>query len=97
MNETLQMYQRVAGAFAKRIDELFSSEATLEAEFKLRFSNLPFSRTDHWQAILYHVLRDCWMAFGPEVKAEPTGYGCQHFWGANAEKILRAARVKGYC
>jgi hypothetical protein len=23
--------------------------------------------------------------------------GCQHFWGANAEKILRAARVKGYC
>ena len=70
MNE---MYGRVAELFAKRIDELFASEESLEREFKSRYAQLGFDRTEHWAGIIYDVLRQCWHEGGPEVKSEPTG------------------------
>src|SRR5208337_2047196 len=69
-----EIYQKVAEVFAKRIDEVFESEATLEAEFRRNFPALPFDRTDHWMAIIYTILSDAWLAAGPVVKVNPTGY-----------------------
>jgi hypothetical protein len=69
-----EIYQRVAQLFAERINAIFESEATLEAEFKRNFEQLPFDRTDHWAGIIYTILRESWLDAGPEVKAEPTGY-----------------------
>jgi hypothetical protein len=69
-----EIYQKVANCFKKRILEVWKSEETMRAEWEKRLSHVPFSRTDHWQAILYHMFRDCWMEAGPAVKVEPTGY-----------------------
>lgn len=69
-----EIYQRVAEQFATRINQVFESEETLKAEFKRNFEVLEFDRTEHWSGIIYCLLRDAWLEFGPEVKAEPTGY-----------------------
>lgn len=71
MNE---MYTKVAQQFADRINQVFESEATLEAEFKKNFDILPFDRTEHWGGIIYGILREQWLEHGPAVKSEPTGY-----------------------
>lgn len=68
------IYEKVAQEFATRINAIFESEATLEAEFRRNFEQLPFDRTDHWSGIIYNVLRESWYLRGPEVKSEPTGY-----------------------
>lgn len=80
-----EIYQRVAELFAKRIDEVFTSEDTLKAQFARVFvpqpdgdgnlvSPIEFSRTDHWNGILYKLMEECWLEAGPEVKSVPTGY-----------------------
>jgi hypothetical protein len=69
-----ELYHRVAQAFANRIQEVFMSEETMEAEFKKSFEHLEFNRTDHGSTMLYKMFRDCWYAVGPEIKSEPTGY-----------------------
>src|ERR1700723_3138132 len=69
-----EIYQRVAKRFAERINGIFESETSLEAEFKKNFDQLPFDRTEHWSGILYNVLSECWSEVGPEVKSEPTGF-----------------------
>lgn len=68
------IYEKVAKVFADRINTIFESEATLEAEFKRNYETLPFDRTDYWSGIIYNVLRDAWLDAGPDVKAEPTGF-----------------------
>ncbi len=68
------VYQRVADAFANRIQEVFNSEETMNAEFKKSFDYVEFNRTDHGSTMLYKMFRDCWHACGPEIKCEPTGY-----------------------
>lgn len=77
------MYEKIAKHFADRINAVFESEATLEAEFKKNYENLPFDRTDFWQGILYGLMRESWFAAGPGVQTEPTGM--------DRLKILRAA------
>jgi hypothetical protein len=71
MEET---YNKVAKTFADRINAVFESEKTLEEEFKKNYELLPFDRTDHWQGIIYNIMRDAWYESGPGVKTEPTGY-----------------------
>src|SRR5271168_3040720 len=68
-----EMYQAAAQLFADKVNALFESEATLEAEFKRLYSGLPFDRTEHWAGIIYGLLRDAWYEKGPAVKCEPTG------------------------
>jgi hypothetical protein len=68
-----EMYQAAAQAFADKVNALFESEATLEAEFKRLYSGLPFDRTEHWAGIIYGLLRDAWLEKGPVVKCDPTG------------------------
>ena len=68
-----EMYQAAARVFADKVNALFESEATLEAEFKRLYSGLPFDRTEHWAGIIYGLLRDAWYEKGPVVKSEPTG------------------------
>ena len=81
---TTDMYTAVAQVFAKKIDALFASEQTLEAEFKRVFSAIPFDRTEHWAGIIYGVLRDAWYEAGPVVKSDPTGM--------DKLKIIKAAQ-----
>jgi len=69
----IEMYQAAAQVFADKVNALFESEATLEAEFKRLYSGLPFDRTEHWAGIIYGLLRDAWYEKGPVVKCEPTG------------------------
>jgi hypothetical protein len=69
-----EIYHRVAQALANRIEEVFISEETLEAEFRKSFEHLKFDRTDHGSTMLYKMLRDCWYATGPEIQCEPTSY-----------------------
>ncbi len=69
-----KIYQRVANNFAAGISSLFETEDTLKAKFHEMFPGLEFSRTDHWGGIVYKVFRDSWLAAGPEVKGEPTGF-----------------------
>jgi len=69
-----EIYQRVADTFAARIHEVFLSEEAMQAEFKKTFEHLEFSRTDHGSTLLNKMFRDCWIASGPEIKSEPTGY-----------------------
>lgn len=69
-----EIYQRVADTFAQRINEVFLSEETLEAEFRKNYEHIEFTRTDHWSGILYKMFRECWYMAGPEVKSEPTSY-----------------------
>lgn len=64
----------MARHFAGRINEVFASEGALEQEFKRNFEQLPFERTDHWAGIIYALLRESWLAVGPAVKSEPTGF-----------------------
>ncbi len=68
------IYLKVANRFKERILEVWRSEESLKKEWERRFEKLPFNRTDHWQAILYHLFRECWLEAGPLVKVEPTGY-----------------------
>jgi hypothetical protein len=68
-----EMYQKVAEVFAGRVNALFESEQTLEAEFKRMYASLPFDRTEHWAGIIYNVLRVAWLEEGPIVKCDPTG------------------------
>lgn len=72
--ELQEMYERVAVRFAERITEIWKSEDSMKVEWERRFKSLPFSRTDHWQAILYHLFRDCYHEVGPTIKLEPTGF-----------------------
>jgi hypothetical protein len=75
------LYIQVAQSFAKRINEVFTSEATLAQEFEKRFPGLTFSRTDHWMGILFSMMRDCWLQH-VEVKGEVSSY--------DRDQILRA-------
>lgn len=68
------VYQRVADRFKDRILEVWQNEESMKVEWNRKFEKIPFSRTDHWQVILYHLFRDCWREKGPEVVVEPTGY-----------------------
>jgi hypothetical protein len=68
------VYDRIAKTLADRVNAAFESEATLEAEFKRNYANLPFDRTNFWQGIIYNMLREAWYESGPGVKTEPTGY-----------------------
>jgi len=81
----LEIYQRVAELYVKRINEVFTSEDTMKAEFYKMFpfqpdkngkmvESIEFSRTDHWNAILWKMFEDAWLEAGPEVKSKPTGY-----------------------
>lgn len=79
----ITIYNKIAQTFSDRINAVFESEATLEAEFKKTFDGLPFDRTDHWQGIIYNIMRDAWYESGPGVKTEPTGM--------DRSQILRAA------
>lgn len=79
----MEVYDHIAKHFADRIEAVFESEATLEAEFKKNYESLPFSRTDCWQGIIYGMMRESWLAAGPGVQTEPTG--------TDRLKILRAA------
>lgn len=68
-------YQKVAVRFKERILEIWQSEETMKVEWGRRFSAVPFNRTDHWQAILYNLFRECWKDAGEAAgKFEPTGY-----------------------
>jgi hypothetical protein len=69
-----EMYAQVAKLFADKINVIFESETTLQAEFQRHFDQLPFDRTKHWAGIIYLVMRECWLEAGPEVRSEPTGY-----------------------
>jgi hypothetical protein len=69
-----EIYERVARLFAERINAIFESEITLEAEYKKTFDQLPYDRTENWASIIYLLLRDVWLEVGPEVKSEPTGF-----------------------
>jgi hypothetical protein len=69
-----EMYHRVAQALANRIQEVFLSEETMEAEFRKSFEYVKFDRTDHGSTMLYKMFRDCWYSAGPETKNEPTNY-----------------------
>ena len=79
-----EIYQRVAENFRARINSTFASEQTLEAEFRRAFPDqvfegkvlqgIPFSRTDHWNAIIWKMMEAAWLEAGPEVKSAPTGY-----------------------
>jgi len=68
-----ELYQSVAKVFADKINVLFDSEKSLEAEFKRLYPGLEFDRTEHWAGIIYGALRDAWHQAGPVVKSEPTG------------------------
>ena len=68
-----EMYQAVAKVFADKINVLFDSEKSLEAEFKRLYPALEFDRTEHWAGIIYGALRDAWHQAGPVVLSEPTG------------------------
>lgn len=57
---------------AARIDALFASEQTLEAEFKRLYPALPFDRTDHWAHVFESILNEAWYEKGPAVKSNPT-------------------------
>jgi len=70
----IEIYQRVAEKFVSRVNEVWSSEETLKAEFEKNLPSIPFTRTDHWQPIVHKIFRDAWLDAGPEVKSEPTGY-----------------------
>lgn len=74
MNEMAEVYQRVADTFATRINEVFLSEETMQAEFHKTFEHLDFDRTAHGSTLLSKIFRDCWYVSGLEVKSEPTGY-----------------------
>ena len=69
-----EIYSRVASQFYNRIQEVWETEDTLKAEYQKNFKHLPFSRTDNWQLIVHKIFRDVWLEYGPEVKAEPTGF-----------------------
>jgi hypothetical protein len=69
-----EVYQRVAKAFAEEILKMFVSEESLEKAFHRIFSVLPFSRTDHWGAVLGRKLTDVWFEKGPEVRSVQTPY-----------------------
>ena len=69
-----EIYKNVARRLAEKIESIFTSEETLELEFKRNYESLPFSRTDHWGGILFNLFRESWLECGPEVKAEPTAY-----------------------
>lgn len=71
--ETDLFYRSIALEFAARIEEIFTSEATLEACFKKHHSMLPFDRTDHWSGLLYKELREVWDKYSP-VGAPMTSY-----------------------
>jgi hypothetical protein len=79
----MEIYDKVAKHFADRINAVFESEATLEAEFKKDYESLPFSRTDFWQGIIYNIMRESWLQAGSGVQTEPMG--------VDRLKILRAA------
>jgi hypothetical protein len=68
------VYDKIAKIFADRINAVFESEAALEVEFKKNYEMLPFDRTDHWQGIIYNIMREAWFEGGPGVKTEPTGF-----------------------
>jgi hypothetical protein len=70
----LEIYKAVAARFVERINEVFASEESMEAEFKKNFEYLDFTRTDHWAAIIYKLLRDSWIEAGPATKVEPTSF-----------------------
>jgi hypothetical protein len=70
-----QVYAQVASLFANNINDVFTSEDTLKAEFSKRLGGLEFTRTDHWMNILHGMLRDAWFSV-VEIKAEPTRYDC---------------------
>jgi hypothetical protein len=71
MSETT--YSKIAELFANRINEVFTSEDTLKAEFEKHFPAFAFSRTDYWLSIMYLMMRDCFHAC-MDIKAEPSGY-----------------------
>src|SRR5271166_5605372 len=68
------IYLKVAARFKERILEVWKSEETMKVEWAKHLEHVPFSRTDHWQSILYHMFRDCWLEAGPAANVEPTGY-----------------------
>ena len=47
---------------------------TIETQIKDKPVGVEFSRTTHWQAIIWGVLTSAWLEAGPEVKSMPTGY-----------------------
>lgn len=63
---------RVALAFAARVDDIFTSEATLQAAHEKYFQATPFDRTQHWDTILRKELAEDWKEFGPDVKSSMT-------------------------
>jgi hypothetical protein len=73
-SEDTRIYDEVAKTFCDRINAAFDTEATLETEFKKNYEQLPFSRTDFWQGIIYGIMREAWYESGPGVKTEPTGF-----------------------
>lgn len=67
----LRIHDKTAQNFAPRINEIFSSEQSLEQCFKKHFHALPFDRTDHWAGILLSELTEVWkQTIG--VNASPT-------------------------
>jgi hypothetical protein len=73
----VEIYQRIAAGFAASIKDVWETEDTMKAEFTKNYPALAFTRTDYWQPIVHKLFRDAWLLYGPEVKAEPTGYDKQ--------------------
>ncbi len=62
--------------FAKSAVEVPLGEhfKSVEAQIQNTPAGVEFSRTDHWNAIIWRVLEASWLEVGPEVKSAPTGY-----------------------
>ena len=74
MNDTFDMYARVAHAFAARMHDIFQSEETLKAAHEKHLKMLAFDRTQHFNTILSRELQECWKAHGPAVKSPMTDW-----------------------
>ena len=74
VDDSQAIYQRVAIEYAKRVKDIFQSEATMENFFNTIFNKLDFSRTDHWKGLLGRLLTDVWFEKGPEVRSVQTPY-----------------------
>lgn len=74
IDDAQAIYKRVAIEYARRIKDIFQSEATMEVFFKETFKMLEFTRTDHWRGLLGKLLTDVWFEKGPEVRSVQTPY-----------------------